>query len=65
MTRSLRFKMAAETRKCFLLKLFTDEILKLVEKSNQIRQQRSMCRQFNRREKMNYAIVESRNHNPL
>jgi len=39
--------MAGETRKWFLLKLFTDEILKLIEKSNQIRPQRSMWRQFN------------------
>lgn len=63
--RSLRFKMADKTRKRFLLKLFTDEILKLLEKNNQIRQQRSMWRQFNRNKKSNYAIVESMNHNPL
>lgn len=57
--RSFRFKMAGETRKWFLLELITDGLLKLVEKSNQITQKRSMWEQLNRNEKMNYAIVES------
>lgn len=40
------------------LKLFTNEILKISEKSNLIRSQRPKWRQSNRKGKINYATVE-------
>ena len=53
------FRKANEiTRKCFPLQLSTNEMLKISEKSILIRSQRPKWRQSNRKEKINYDIVE-------